>query len=104
MNVDASWDSHPPSTGVGIIFRNSEGLIKGAKCALFDVEYMGPNAELWIIIEGLKMAISMSCEYLWVESNNMVAINLITKKSEQWGEAEVFLDLIWTLVPSFKKN
>lgn len=62
---------------------------------------MAPIAKLRAISDGVRMAVSLDCERLLVESEYVCAINLILKKSKYWGEVEAVLGSIWTLIPSF---
>lgn len=89
------------SSGLGAIIRDSEGRMVGASSRSLKVDLQGPIAELMAILQGIRLAVSIDCEKLLIESNCMVAINLISKKSNCLGEVEVVLEDIWTSTYSF---
>lgn len=66
-----------------------------------DVDLARSIAELRAILEGIRMAMAMNYERTLVETDCLLAINLILKKTEYWGEVEVVVADIWAFIPFF---
>lgn len=84
-----------------MVIRDSMGVLKCASSKFMDSGLSGTIAELKAIFEGILMVTSLNCGHLMVESDCLEAINLVTKKKDQWGEVEGILEDIWALIPSF---
>lgn len=86
LNVDAAWQSSPPSTGIGAICRDPLGVVVGALTSHYDMDFTPPMAEMMAIIEGMKLSISLGCNNISVESDNLQTINFINGSSELRNE------------------
>lgn len=58
-------------------------------------------AELRAISEGMKIAQSVACKKLIVESDSQVAINFLNKISVGWSDLEAVLEEVWSQVDKF---
>lgn len=81
------------------MIRDMEGRIWGASTSHLDIDLEASIAELREIQEGVRIAESMGYGRIIVESDCMLAVNLILKKTEHyWGEVESVVETIWTLI------
>lgn len=61
INVDAAWIPSIPTTGIGVIFRNSNGEAIAASTISLDANIGAPLFALRAIYEGMVFAKSMGC-------------------------------------------
>lgn len=54
VNVDAAWNVCPPSTGFGVVCRDSRGMMKGASASFVDLDFSPTIAVLYVIIKDLN--------------------------------------------------
>lgn len=101
LNSDAACSKEVSMTSLGMICRNFEGKVTVAASKALDVRLEAHIAELWAILEGLKLVISLGCTMLVVESDCQLAINFINKVSLIWSDSEAIVLSIWSLLPFF---
>lgn len=68
INVDASWCSSPSSTGLGLAIWDDLGSLVAISTIHLQIDYDAPLAEV-VAIKGLKLAISLFCCNIIVESD-----------------------------------
>lgn len=102
LNTDAACISSPPKTGMGMICRDSKGEIMVAAGRCVDIDMKAHLGELWAIFEGLKIAKSMGCSRIVVESDSKLAVQFLNKEIQIWWEVEALVESIWSIVPSFR--
>lgn len=83
INVDVAWKSLPTSTGIGVVFRDSNRSLMGTAARHLDTVYGSPLVEILAIVEGLKFASSRNCPNLIVESDSLQSINLLNEEDPE---------------------
>lgn len=101
--MDATWVSGFPRTGIGVLCRDSGGSLKGAFAKFLDMDFESPMAELKAILEGVKFAEILGCQYIMLESDCLEAINLIVKEDEVRNELGVVVEEIRNRVLAFSE-
>ncbi|KAF7823154.1 putative WRKY transcription factor 31 [Senna tora] len=76
LNTDGACSGNPGPFAIGGIIRNQLGnWISGYS------GYVGTGtalkAELWAISSGIKLASNLGCKHLWIESDSLLACNLL---------------------------
>ncbi|KAF7844986.1 putative ribonuclease H-like domain-containing protein [Senna tora] len=80
LNSDGTCSGNPGPFAVGGIIRDQNGnWIKGF------LGFIGHGtalkAELWAISVGIKLAITLNCNLLWIETDSLLVLNLLKDNS-----------------------
>ncbi|KAJ1379243.1 Ribonuclease H-like superfamily [Sesbania bispinosa] len=99
-NVDASWDPHKHFAAIGIIIRDSSGLIQAGLAKR--VPAQNPQtAEALAIREGVLLAHNLQQRKCIFESDNLKVISAC-REEEKVGEIAIIIQDILTMKPSFE--
>lgn len=101
LNTNVTCSASPLSTGLGLLCRDKNGDIMVASSIYLDFQMEVHMAELKGILEGMKIALSLGFTKVKVESDCLLAIRFITKKSEVWNDVDALVESIWGLMSSF---
>ncbi|KAF7844846.1 reverse transcriptase [Senna tora] len=76
LNTNGACSGNPGPFAIGGLIRNHNGtFISGFSSFIgYDTAF---TAELWAITVGLNMALSLNCNYICVESDSLLAVNLL---------------------------
>ncbi|KAL5817062.1 hypothetical protein ACOSQ3_025440 [Xanthoceras sorbifolium] len=98
FNTDASIDDHKNCTGLGVIIRDSRGLVMASCVKGFDSLYSPPIAEALAILRGITLAVETGLLLVCVESDTKFVVNLITSKAAPISEIGVVIEEILLLI------
>ncbi|KAL5750380.1 hypothetical protein ACOSP7_024983 [Xanthoceras sorbifolium] len=98
INTDASIDDHKNCTGLGVIIRDSRGLVMASCVKGFDSLYSPPIAEALAILRGITLAVETGLLLVCVESDTEFVVNLITSKAAPISEIGVVIEEILLLI------
>ncbi|KAF7828542.1 reverse transcriptase [Senna tora] len=76
LNCDGACSGNPGPFAIGGLIRDEYGnWVKGFSSFIgYGIAF---TAEVWAIIVGLKLAMNLNCHYLCVESDSLLAVNLL---------------------------
>lgn len=94
MNSDAACFEDPLMTSIEMIYRDFEGRL-WLLLRVMDIKLEAHLAELWTILECIRLVVSLGCSKLIVESDCQIAIKFINKEIEAWSDSEALVATIW---------
>lgn len=97
LNIDGSFDESSSKGGIGAILRNSTGQVIFAACGVIDNCSGALQAELLACKEGINMAIQWTFLPLIVETDCLVAKQLIQANEKGYSELAFLVQEIQNL-------
>ncbi|KAL5804219.1 hypothetical protein ACOSQ3_031019 [Xanthoceras sorbifolium] len=98
VNTDASIDDHKIRTGLGVIIRDSRGIVMASYVNGFDSLYFPPIAEALVILRGITLAVQTGLLPICVELDAEFVVNLIMSKATPISEIGVVIEEILLLI------